>query len=489
MMTEVIGQDEGVHVLAEGISTSMTGLQDMKKPIGRVLMTGPTGTGKTASVKALITALGGDPDFHLIRIDCGEFQMGHEISRIQGATASYVGYGDKPMLHPDELAKRRLKIKMPNGETIDVNFILFDEIEKCHDLVFNLMLGILDNGKITMGDNTESFFRNSFIFGTSNLGAKEVEELITLKSEHLKTLSADTLANLGPGARDLTGRYDVKLREDIGKIQKAALRQRFKPEFINRWQDIIQYLHLSETEFYRILDKQLAELQIRIFENAIVKLDLVYSESARHHLVSLGTSFLNGARELDRILETEVRRPLARLISSGQVAEGDVVFLDTMDSPIGTVLQWTTRGHGLSRPQLAELADKMYPSFKMTQVEFDKVHKTEVAQKPLSIADELNQNQRLLSSMWADASKIEAVPVDRNAATGGSIRIVLKYGRIGEDLYRIEMKPDRAIQLVREAEVPAHLRAKFPEEKIFRWDEKDLRARISLEVKKSDKGS
>ncbi len=457
MMTEVIGQDEGVHVLAEGISTSMTGLQDMKKPIGRVLMTGPTGTGKTASVKALITALGGDPDFHLIRIDCGEFQMGHEISRIQGATASYVGYGDKPMLHPDELAKRRLKIKMPNGETIDVNFILFDEIEKCHDLVFNLMLGILDNGKITMGDNTESFFRNSFIFGTSNLGAKEVEELITLKSEHLKTLSADTLANLGPGARDLTGRYDVKLREDIGKIQKAALRQRFKPEFINRWQDIIQYLHLSETEFYRILDKQLAELQIRIFENAIVKLDLVYSESARHHLVSLGTSFLNGARELDRILETD--------------------------------LQWTTRGHGLSRPQLAELADKMYPSFKMTQVEFDKVHKTEVAQKPLSIADELNQNQRLLSSMWADASKIEAVPVDRNAATGGSIRIVLKYGRIGEDLYRIEMKPDRAIQLVREAEVPAHLRAKFPEEKIFRWDEKDLRARISLEVKKSDKGS
>jgi hypothetical protein len=488
MMADVIGQDEGVHVLAEGITTSMVGLQDINKPIGRVLMTGPTGTGKTQSVKALIKSLGGDPDFHLIRIDCGEFQMGHEISRIQGATASYAGYGDKPMLHPEELAKRKLKIKKPNGETIDVNFILFDEIEKCHDLVFNLMLGILDNGKITMGDNTESFFRNSFIFGTSNLGAKEVEQLIEAKQAHLKTLSPDILQRYGPGELDLTGRYDLQLREEIGQVQKAALRRRFKPEFINRWQDVIQYLHLSQAEFSRILGKQLAELQIRIFENAMVKVDLSFSKAAEEHIVSLGTSFLNGARELDRILESEVRRPLARLMSSSQIDNGDVLYIDVADRDAGPTLQWTVIGRGLARPELAELADKIYPNFNMQKVEFDKVRKTETAQKPQTFADELQQYPRVLSGMWADAGKKTMVPVERNITTGGTVQILVKYGRIGNDLYRIEMKPDKSIQLVRSAEILPHLQAKFPEDQIYRWDEKDLRARISLEEKRSEKG-
>lgn len=473
---EVIGQEEGLVAVTDAIGTSLTGLQDPKRPRGRLLLTGPTGVGKTETIRAQIKALGGDPDFHLIRIDCGELQMGHEISRLIGATASYVGYGDTPLLSKTELEKRRLKIQTPTGEFIDVNFLLIDEIEECHPSIYNFLLGILDNGKATMGDNSETFFRDSFIYATSNLGSQEADRLIKEKAAYLDTIAPATRQHFGPAELDLTGRFDLDLRKKISDAQKLALSQKFQPKFLNRWSHIIQYLHLSKTEYSPILTKMMAQLQMRIFEHGIIKAAIVMTDAAEEKVLASGTNFLNGARELERTIERMITVPLSRMISSQQMLEGDVIEID---GPIGEnspSLTFRVLGRGYSRPELLKAADTFFPGFNLLNAPFAPPKETaaQVAEaKYETLLSKLKKSEPVRKRLWSD-SNTPSIHLTGRSEDGGEMRVPSKYIRIGDDLYLLKLTGSKEIQIQQEREMPDFMKGKVKDEQIHRWTEDEV---------------
>ena len=478
---EVIGQGEAVSAAMDAISTSLTGLQDDERPLGRILFTGPTGVGKTETIKAQIRALGANPDTHLIRIDCGEFQAGHEISRLIGAPPSYVGYGDTPMLHKSELEKRQLKIKTPTGEFLPVNFILFDEIEKCHESVYNLLLGILDNGKVTLGDKSETFMRNAFIYATSNLGAQATEEVVRAKAAKLRGLDSAQREALSLEETDLTGRHDKGLRQQIFEIQQDALRGRFKPEFINRWSHVIQFLHLSKSEYAVILTKMMAQFQKRSYQNAIIKANYVLTNAARDAILDNGTNFLNGARELLRTIDRMVQAPLARLISSGQVLEGDVVEIDANLSDSKT-LAFRVLGRGFERPELLQLADQVYPGFDMLKASFEKPKPPaeNSAGDTTSLFSRLKAKPDLLKRLWNDST--DSIPQTLNIkAANGDVRVNVKYIRIGENLFELRLLPNKTIEISERSMVDTSLQGRITDRQIHRWTEEHIQKLLGEE--------
>jgi len=278
----VTGQGEAVHVVAEAIQRSRAGLSDPTKPIASFMFLGPTGVGKTELAKALAVNLF-DDESSMVRIDMSEYMSAESVSRLVGAPPGYVGYEQGGQL--TEQVRRR-----------PYSVILFDEVDKAHPEVFNVLLQLLDDGRVTDGQGKTVNFKNTIIILTSNLGAQEV----------------------------LAGEGDPTRQSEVRLKVLDALRQRYRPEFINRLDEVVIFNPLSREQLGPIAQLQLTALRSRLASRSI---SLHVTPAALDALVDLGYSPEYGARPLKRVLQKELEAPLARALLSGEVSDGDDVIV------------------------------------------------------------------------------------------------------------------------------------------------------------------
>ena len=289
----VIGQDEAIHALADAIRRARAGLKDPTRPIGSFIFLGPTGVGKTELAKALAEYLFDDEDA-MIRLDMSEYQERHTVSRLVGSPPGYVGYDEGGGL--TEAVRRR-----------PYRVILFDEIEKAHPDVFNTLLQILDDGRLTDGHGRTVDFRNTVIIMTSNLGTGVQER-----------------ATLGFTRRTENQHDSDRLRESVEK----ALREHFRPEFLNRIDETIVFQPLTRPELEQIVELLAAEVRERLADRAI---DFELTVAAREELVREGYDPAYGARPLRRVVQRRVENELARRILRGEFHDGECVVVDFGD--------------------------------------------------------------------------------------------------------------------------------------------------------------
>jgi ATP-dependent Clp protease ATP-binding subunit ClpB len=297
----VVGQSEAVRAVATAVRRSRAGLQDPNRPMGSFMFLGPTGVGKTELTKALAEYLFND-ETAMVRLDMSEFMEKHSVSRLIGAPPGYVGYDEGGVL--TEAVRRR-----------PYQVVLFDEIEKAHPDVFNVLLQVLDDGRLTDGQGRTVDFRNTLIIMTSNLGS----EFLVNQPE-----GEDTLA----------------VREQV----MGMVRAHFRPEFLNRVDEIILFHRLQKSEMGRIVEIQFSRLQ-RLLEDR--KIALTLDAAARDWLAAKGWDPAYGARPLKRVIQRSVQDPLAEMILAGDVSDGDRVTI----SSEGNVLTFNGRA-----PQTAEIA-------------------------------------------------------------------------------------------------------------------------------------
>ncbi|MBK8836952.1 MAG: ATP-dependent chaperone ClpB [Anaerolineae bacterium] len=289
----VIGQDEALRVVSGAVRRARAGLQDPNRPIGSFIFLGPTGIGKTETAKALAEFLF-DDEQAMIRIDMSEYQEKHTVSRLIGAPPGYVGYDEGGQL--TEAVRRK-----------PYSVVLFDEIEKAHPEVFNVLLQVLDDGRLTDGQGRTVNFKNTVIIMTSNLIRGVPEEL-----------------EIGPDSdrRAASAQRDWVLRE---------LQKHFRPEFLNRIDDIVMFRRLGDADLIRIVDVQLSKLMKRLAER---KLSLVVTPAARAYLAHAGYDQQFGARPLKRAIQNELQDPLSIKLLEGRYREGDTVTADAGDDGI-----------------------------------------------------------------------------------------------------------------------------------------------------------
>ena len=300
----VIGQEEAIHEIVSTYQTYLAGLSPEGRPIGNFLFLGPTGTGKTRAVEATAEALLGNPRA-VIKIDCGEFQHSHEIAKLIGSPPGYLGHREThPMLAQEVLNQH-------HTDSVKLSFVLFDEIEKASDALWNLLLGILDKATLTLGDNRKVDFSNALIFMTSNIGAAEM-------SSHLSP-------KLGFGAAPLNDRNCAPaLSAKLSRAGVEAARRRFTPEFLNRLDRIVVFKALGNEELNRIIDIELEGVQQRVQTASAGKPFLInVTGSARKFLLTEGIDVRYGARPLKRAIERLLVHPLSNLMASGQIQHHD----------------------------------------------------------------------------------------------------------------------------------------------------------------------
>jgi ATP-dependent Clp protease ATP-binding subunit ClpB len=309
----IVGQDEAIREIVNVYQMHVAGLTSPDRPVGNFLFLGPTGSGKTRIVEAMAESLAGTPRA-VIKIDCAEFQHSHEIAKLIGSPPGYLGHREThPLLSQDVLNQW-------HSEKVKLSFVLFDEIEKASDALWNLLLGILDKGILTLGDNRRVDFSKTIIFMTSNLGAHQMSSI-------LKPNLGFTAP--GTGVAPASGQEDDQLSGKIARAGVEAARRKFTPEFINRLDKIVVFKPLGETELRKILDIELNLLQQRIFNsvgpNFFV---LTASDQAKGELLREGTDLKYGARHLKRAIERLVVQPMSNLIATGQVQSGDWIQVD-----------------------------------------------------------------------------------------------------------------------------------------------------------------
>jgi ATP-dependent Clp protease ATP-binding subunit ClpB len=281
----VVGQDEAVEAVADAVVRARSGLKDPNRPIGSFIFLGPTGVGKTELARALAEFLF-DDEKNMVRLDMSEFQERHTVARLIGAPPGYVGYDEGGQL--TEAVRRR-----------PYTVVLFDEIEKAHTDVFNVLLQILDDGRLTDGHGRTVDFKNTVVIMTSNVGSQLI------------------LAYRGGG--------DTESYEMMKKEVLDALRQQFRPEFLNRVDEIVVFHSLAREHLKQIVEIQLERLRARLAERHIT-LDL--TERAREHLAVSGYDPSYGARPLKRAIQKEIETPLGRLLLKGEVKDGQTVVVD-----------------------------------------------------------------------------------------------------------------------------------------------------------------
>jgi ATP-dependent Clp protease ATP-binding subunit ClpC len=288
---KVIGQDQAVVALSDAIRRARAGLKDPKRPIGSFIFLGPTGVGKTELAKALAGYLFDDEDA-MVRIDMSEYGERHTVSRLVGAPPGYVGYDEAGGL--TEAIRRR-----------PYSVILFDEIEKAHPEVLNVLLQVMDDGRLTDGHGRTVDFRNTVIIMTSNLGT-----------------SQDNRGTFGFVTERTSSDAD---RQRVHQRVERALQEFFRPEFLNRVDEIIIFEPLTEKELRQIIEIMLDEVRERLSDRQIT-LDL--TDAAKEALVTEGYDRVYGARPLRRTVERRVENPLSRRILAGDFKEGDQVVVD-----------------------------------------------------------------------------------------------------------------------------------------------------------------
>jgi ATP-dependent Clp protease ATP-binding subunit ClpA len=309
----IVGQDEAIEQIISVYQTHLAGMSSPGRPIGNLLFLGPTGSGKTRLVEATAESLVGDPHA-VIKIDCAEFQHSHEIAKLIGSPPGYLGHRETHPLLSQEV------LNQYHNDKIQLSFVLFDEIEKASDALWNLLLGILDKATLTLGDNRRVDFSRALIFMTSNLGAAEMGSILR--------------PNLGFAAgeseRDqAAGIVDASIGDKVMRAGIDAARRRFSPEFMNRLDKIVVFHPLGAEELRKILTIELNVVQQRIF-NASKAAPFVFTltEEAKDFLLLEGTDLKYGARHLKRAVDRHLVHPLSNLIATGQVRGGDLLRVD-----------------------------------------------------------------------------------------------------------------------------------------------------------------
>src|SRR5712671_5626308 len=302
----VVGQDEAIHQIVRAYQTHVAGLSPVGRPIGNFLFLGPTGSGKTRIVEATAESLLKNSRA-VIKIDCAEFQHSHEIAKLIGSPPGYLGHRETHALLSQEALDQH------HTENVKLSFVLFDEIEKASDALWNLLLGILDKATLTLGDNRKVDFSTAMIFLTSNLGAAEMSSLVSPSLGFHASSGDDT------GSR-------MKLSARLSSSGIAAARRKFTPEFINRLDNIVVFKSLGREELRRIVDIELEIVQQRIHAAATNRTFLVnVTDTAREFLLVEGTDIRYGARHLKRAIERLLVQPLSNLMASGQIHRGDSI--------------------------------------------------------------------------------------------------------------------------------------------------------------------
>ena len=280
----VVGQNEAVSAVADAVVRARAGIKDPKRPIGSFLFLGPTGVGKTELARALAATLFDDED-NMIRLDMSEYMEKHTVARLIGAPPGYVGYEEGGQL--TEAVRRK-----------PYSVVLLDEIEKAHPDVFNVLLQVLEDGRLTDGQGRTVNFKNTVIIMTSNIGSQLILEL-----------------------RGADERSYQRMRDQV----MEALRRHFRPEFLNRVDEVVVFRALTEAELTKIVEIQLEGLRRRLAERRIT---IEVTEPARAHLARAGYDPVFGARPLKRVIQREVETPIARMIVAGKLREGGTVRVD-----------------------------------------------------------------------------------------------------------------------------------------------------------------
>jgi ATP-dependent Clp protease ATP-binding subunit ClpB len=303
---KVVGQDQAIQKIAEIYQTFLAGLNPPGRPLGNLLFLGPTGSGKTRVVEAMAEALFGDSRA-CIKIDCAEFQHSHEIAKLIGSPPGYLGHRETHALLTQEA------INQWHTEELKLSILLFDEIEKASDALWQLLLGILDKATLTLGDNRRVDFSQCIIVMTSNLGAREMSALVEGKL----------------GFAGHTNVPDAGFDEKIDRTAVEAARRKFMPEFMNRLDKVVVFKTLRPEHLQRILDNELEMVQKRILAApGARKFGFYCTQSVRDFLLKQGTDVKYGARHLKRAIEKNLVCPLANLVATAQVKMGDFVRID-----------------------------------------------------------------------------------------------------------------------------------------------------------------
>ena len=305
LRAKIVGQDDGVQALVELFQVFTAGLNSPGRPVGNLLFLGPTGSGKTRIVEAAAEILFGSPRA-VIKIDCAEFQHSHEIAKIIGSPPGYLGHREThPLITQEALAAN-------HTEKLKLSFLLFDEIEKASDALWQLLLGMLDKATLTLGDNRRVDLSQTVIFMTSNLGAHEITDLM----------------DGGYGFIKSTDKPQTDLDQKVERTAVEAARRKFSPEFMNRLDKLVVFRQLKRPELESVLDIELGLVQKRVLDTATNKFLFRVTDAGREFLLQEGTDQRYGARHLKRAIERFLVYPLANLLATQQVNLGDLVRVD-----------------------------------------------------------------------------------------------------------------------------------------------------------------
>src|SRR5712675_1604036 len=305
LRAKIVGQEEGVQSLVDLYQVFCAGLNSPGRPVGNLLFLGPTGSGKTRIVEAAAEILFGDPRA-VIKVDCAEFQHSHEIAKLIGSPPGYLGHREThPLITQEALAAN-------HTDKLKLSFLLFDEIEKASDALWQLLLGMLDKATLTLGDNRRVDLSQTVIFLTSNLGSGEITELM----------------NGGMGFVQPTDKSNVGLDEKVQRTAVEAARRKFSPEFMNRLDKVVVFHPLHRDQLEEVLEIELGQVQQRVLETARGQFLFRVTPAAREFLLTEGTDQRYGARHLKRAIERNIVYPLANLLATEQVHVGDLVRID-----------------------------------------------------------------------------------------------------------------------------------------------------------------
>jgi ATP-dependent Clp protease ATP-binding subunit ClpB len=303
---KIVGQDQAVEKVVEIYQMFLAGLNPPGRPVGNLLFLGPTGSGKTRVVEALAESLFGDARA-CIKIDCAEFQHSHEIAKLIGSPPGYLGHREThPLLTQEALNQW-------HTDKLKLSILLFDEIEKASDSLWQLLLGILDKATLTLGDNRRVDLSQCIIIMTSNLGAGEMTGLV----------------DGGMGFATHVTEVDAKFDEKISRTAVEAARRKFTPEFMNRIDKVVVFKTLRSEHLSQILEIELGMVQQRILQGAGAnQFAFTCTPKVKEFLLQEGTDPRYGARHLKRAIERNIVFPLANLVATGQVKLGDFVRID-----------------------------------------------------------------------------------------------------------------------------------------------------------------
>src|SRR6266581_762471 len=305
MREKIVGQDEAVQALVDIYQVFCAGLHSPGRPVGNLLFLGPTGSGKTRTVEAAAEILFGDSRA-VIKVDCAEFQHSHEIAKLIGSPPGYLGHREThPLITQEALAAS-------HRDHMKLSFLLFDEIEKASDALWQLLLGILDKATLTLGDNRRVDLSQTVIFLTSNLGGSQIADLMH-----------GGMGFIQPKDQATTG-----LHEKVQRTAMEAARRKFSPEFMNRLDKVVVFHPLKREELDEVLDIELRQVQKRVLDSTTRPFLFRITSEGREFLLQEGTDQRYGARHLKRAIERYVVYPIARLLATAQVHQGDALVID-----------------------------------------------------------------------------------------------------------------------------------------------------------------